>query len=212
MALRFTGDVWAVPEGTAVFAGEPLVEVTVPIAEAQLAETVLLNRVTFQAGVATKAARCALAVGGAQLVDFSFRRAQGVEAGLAVAHASAIAGFAATSNTEAARRYGLTAAGTMAHAWPGGRQAGLRGPGRAGGAGPQPAGGRWPSGRHGMGAKPGPGDLFAGHLDLAEHLDHQAACPAQRARVLHPQFVRPGRSGLVLVDEVAQLAGQRGGY
>jgi nicotinate phosphoribosyltransferase len=65
---------------------------------------------------------------------------QGVEAGLAVAHASAIAGFAATSNTEAARRYGLTAASTMAHAWPGGRQAGLRGPGRAGGAGPQPAG------------------------------------------------------------------------
>jgi nicotinate phosphoribosyltransferase len=118
--LRFTGDVRAVAEGTAVFAGEPLVEVTAPIAEAQLAETVLLNHVTFQTGIATKAARCALAAGGAQLVDFSFRRTQGIEAGLAVARASAIAGFTATSNTEAARRYGLTAAGTMAHSLCGG--------------------------------------------------------------------------------------------
>jgi nicotinate phosphoribosyltransferase len=115
--LRFTGDVWAVPEGTAVFAGEPLVEVTAPAAEAQLAETVLLNHVTVQTSIATKAARCVVAARGAQLVDFSFRRTQGVEAGLAAARASAIAGFVATSNTEAARRYGLTAAGTMAHSF-----------------------------------------------------------------------------------------------
>jgi len=115
--LRFTGDVWAVPEGTAVFAGEPLIEVTAPIAEAQLAETALLNHITFQTSIASKAARCVLAAGGAQLVDFSFRRTQGIEAGLAVARASAIAGFASTSNTEAARRYGLTAAGTMAHSY-----------------------------------------------------------------------------------------------
>ncbi|HTQ93533.1 MAG TPA: nicotinate phosphoribosyltransferase [Streptosporangiaceae bacterium] len=101
----------------AVFAGEPLVEVTAPIAEAQLAETVLLNHITFQTSIASKAARCALAARGAQLVDFSFRRTQGIEAGLAVARASAIAGFTATSNTEAARRYGLTAAGTMAHSY-----------------------------------------------------------------------------------------------
>jgi nicotinate phosphoribosyltransferase len=100
-----------VPEGTAVFATEPLLEVTAPIAEAQLAETVLLNHITFQTSVATKAARCVLAAGGAQLVDFAFRRTQGIGAGLAVARASAIAGFAATSNVEAARRYGLTAAG-----------------------------------------------------------------------------------------------------
>ena len=58
--LRFTGEVWAVPEGRVVFAGEPLLEVTAPIAEAQLAETVLLNHVTFQTSVATKAARCML--------------------------------------------------------------------------------------------------------------------------------------------------------
>jgi len=115
--LRFTGDVWAVPEGTAVLATEPLLEVTAPIAEAQLAETVLLNHITFQTSVATKAARCVLAAGGAQLVDFSFRRTQGIGAGLAVARASAIAGFSATSNVEAARRYGLAAAGTMAHSF-----------------------------------------------------------------------------------------------
>ncbi len=115
--LRFTGDVWAVPEGRVMFAGEPLLEVTAPIAEAQLAETALLNHMTFQTSVATKAARCVLAARGAQLVDFAFRRTQGIDAGLAVARASAIAGFAATSNVEAARRYGLTAAGTMAHSF-----------------------------------------------------------------------------------------------
>ena len=115
--LRFTGDMWAVPEGHVVFPGEPLLEVTAPVAEAQLAETVLLNHVTFQTAVATKAARCVLAAGGAQLVDFSFRRTQGIDAGFAVARASAIAGFSATSNVAAARRYGLTAAGTMAHSF-----------------------------------------------------------------------------------------------
>ena len=115
--LRFTGDVWAVPEGTTVFATEPLLEVTAPIAEAQLVETALLNHITFQTSIATKAARCVLAARGAQLVDFSFRRTQGIDAGLAVARASAIAGFTATSNVEAARRYDLTAAGTMAHSF-----------------------------------------------------------------------------------------------
>jgi len=115
--LRFTGDVQAVPEGRVVFAGEPLLEVTAPIAEAQLAETVLLNHVTFQTAVAAKAARCVLAAGGAQLVDFSFRRTQGIDASMAVARASAIAGFTATSNVAAARRYGLAAAGTMAHSF-----------------------------------------------------------------------------------------------
>jgi len=115
--LRFTGDVRAVPEGRVVFADEPLVEVTAPVAEAQLAETVLLNHLTFQTSVATKAARCVLAAAGADLVDFAFRRTQGTGAALSVARTSAIAGFASTSNVEAARRYGLTAAGTMAHSF-----------------------------------------------------------------------------------------------
>ena len=115
--LRFTGGVWAVPEGTPVFAGEPLLEVTAPIAEAQLAETAMLNHVTFQTSIATKAARCVLAAAGARLIDFSFRRTQGIKSGMAVARAAAIGGFAGTSNTEAARRYGLAASGTMAHSF-----------------------------------------------------------------------------------------------
>lgn len=115
--LRFTGDVWAVPEGRVVFADEPLLEVTAPVAEAQLVETVLLNHVTFQTSVASKAARCVLAAGRARLVDFAFRRTQGIESGVAVARAAAIAGFSATSDVEAARRHHLTAAGTMAHSF-----------------------------------------------------------------------------------------------
>ncbi len=116
-ALRFTGEVWAVPEGRAVLAGEPLLEVTAPPAEAQLVETILLNHVTFATAVASKAARCRIAADGRQLVDFSFRRTQAVEAAMTVARSSAIAGFAATSNVEAARRFGLHAAGTMAHSF-----------------------------------------------------------------------------------------------
>jgi nicotinate phosphoribosyltransferase len=116
-ALRFTGEVWAVPEGRVVLAGEPLIEVTAPPAEAQLVETILLNDVTFATVVASKAARCRIAADGRQLVDFSFRRTQGVDAAMTVARSSAIAGFVATSNVEAARRFGLQAAGTMAHSF-----------------------------------------------------------------------------------------------
>jgi nicotinate phosphoribosyltransferase len=83
-----------------------------------LVTDLLLNQVTFQTAVATKAARCRLAAGDAmELVDFSLRRTHGVDAGMAVARLSAMAGFAATSNVEAARRYGLPAAGTMADSY-----------------------------------------------------------------------------------------------
>lgn len=115
--LCFTGEVWAIPEGRVIYAGEPLLEVTAPIAEAQLVETVMLNHLTFQTSVASKAARCVLAADGADLIDFAFRRTQGIDAGMAVARATAVAGFSATSNVEAARRYGLPAAGTMAHSY-----------------------------------------------------------------------------------------------
>jgi nicotinate phosphoribosyltransferase len=115
--FRFTGDVWAVPEGRIVFAGEPLVEVIAPLAEAQLIETFLLNRITFETTIASKAARCVVAAAGRDVIDFSFRRTQGIEAGLDVARLSALVGFAGTSNVEAARRYGLTASGTMAHSY-----------------------------------------------------------------------------------------------
>ncbi len=115
--LRFTGDVWAIPEGRIAFAGEPLVEVTAPLPEAQLIETFLLNQVTFETTIASKAARCVIAAAGRDLVDFSFRRTQGIEAGLDVARLSAMVGFGATSNVEAARRFRLVAAGTMAHSY-----------------------------------------------------------------------------------------------
>jgi Nicotinate phosphoribosyltransferase (NAPRTase) N-terminal domain/Nicotinate phosphoribosyltransferase (NAPRTase) family len=115
--LGFTGEVWAVPEGRVVLAGEPLLEVTAPIAEAQLVETALLNEVTFQTAVASKAARCRQAADGADLVDFAFRRTQGVDAAMAVARATAMVGFVTTSNVAAARRFRLPAAGTMAHSF-----------------------------------------------------------------------------------------------
>ncbi len=115
--LRFTGDVWAIPEGRIALAGEPILEVTAPLPEAQLVETLFLNMVTFETTIASKAARCVIAAGGRDVVDFSFRRTQGIEAGIDVARLSSMVGFTATSNVEAARRYGLTAAGTMAHSY-----------------------------------------------------------------------------------------------
>lgn len=117
-SLRFTGDVWAVREGSIVFGDEPLLEVTAPLPEAQLVETVLLNKITFTTALASKAARCVIATQGRfELVDFGMRRTQGLEAALAAARASAIVGFGATSDVEAARRYGLVPSGTMAHSY-----------------------------------------------------------------------------------------------
>lgn len=115
--LRFSGDVWAVPEGRIISADEPLLEVTAPIAEAQLLETYLLNQLTFETTIASKAARCVIAAAGRDVVDFSFRRTQGPEAAMSVARVSAVVGFAGTSNVEAARRFGLQAVGTMAHSY-----------------------------------------------------------------------------------------------
>jgi nicotinate phosphoribosyltransferase len=116
-ALRFSGDVWAVPEGRVVYANEPLLELTAPIAVAQLVEPYLLNQITFQTTIASKAARCVIAADGRAVVDFALRRTQGLDAALAVARCSSIVGFAATSNVEAARRYGLRPTGTMAHSY-----------------------------------------------------------------------------------------------
>lgn len=116
-ALRFTGDVHAVPEGRVVLAGEPLLEVTAPLPEAQIVETFLLNQVTYQTALATKACRCTVAAGPIELVEFSLRRTHGTEAGMAMARLAAVAGFTGTSNVEAARRFGLRAVGTMAHSY-----------------------------------------------------------------------------------------------
>jgi nicotinate phosphoribosyltransferase len=115
--LRFRGEVSAVPEGTVLFANEPMVRVTAPIMQAQLVETRLINLLHYQTLVATKAARCVLAAQRVPVVDFGLRRAPGAEAGMLAARAAWIAGFDASSNMLAGMRFGIPLAGTMAHAY-----------------------------------------------------------------------------------------------
>ena len=115
--LRFTGDVHALPEGTPVFAEEPILEVTAPLPEAQLVETFLMNQIHFQTVVATKAARVVHAAKGRTVVDFGLRRAHGTDAGVKAVRAYCIAGLAATSNVLAGRLYGVPVSGTMAHSY-----------------------------------------------------------------------------------------------
>jgi nicotinate phosphoribosyltransferase len=111
----FTGDVFAVPEGTMMFPNEPLVQVVAPLAEAQWVETLILNQVHFQTVAATKAARVVAAAGGRAVVDFGSRRAHGADAALQVARASYLVGAAGTSLVLAGQRYGIPVFGTMAH-------------------------------------------------------------------------------------------------
>ncbi|MEE8446352.1 MAG: nicotinate phosphoribosyltransferase [Gemmatimonadota bacterium] len=115
--LRFTGDVHALPEGTPVFAEEPILEVTAPLPEAQLVETFLMNQIHFQTLVATKAARVVHAARGRTVVDFGLRRTHGTDAGVKAVRAYYIAGLAATSNVLAGRVYGVPVSGTMAHSY-----------------------------------------------------------------------------------------------
>jgi nicotinate phosphoribosyltransferase len=114
---RFTGDVWAVPEGTAVFANEPLLRVEAPLWQAQLVETYLLNTLNYQTLVATKAARLRDVAGAeATLLEFGTRRAFSPQGSLWAARAALAAGFDATSNVLAALKLGQKPSGTMAHA------------------------------------------------------------------------------------------------
>ena len=115
--LRFTGDVAAIPEGEIVFANEPLLRVTAPIIEAQIVETFLLNCITYQTMVASKAARVALACGKRTFVDFSPRRDHGADAALKAARAAYVGGASGTSNVLAGRAYGIPIRGTMAHSY-----------------------------------------------------------------------------------------------
>jgi nicotinate phosphoribosyltransferase len=117
LGLEFIGEVRAVPEGRAVLAGEPLLEVTAPLPQAQLVETFLLNQVSHQTAIASKAARCVLAAAGRPVVDFSLRRAHGPQAGFHAARLGAMTGFGGTSNVAAARAVGVPAIGTMAHSY-----------------------------------------------------------------------------------------------
>jgi len=116
-AVRFTGSVRAMQEGTVCFAEEPLLEVTAPLIEAQLVETALINEIQLQTMAASKAARCVTAAEGRGLVDFGLRRTHGLATGLKVARASYLAGFEATSNVLAGKEYGIPIAGTMAHSY-----------------------------------------------------------------------------------------------
>ncbi len=113
--LQFTGSVRALPEGRIFFASEPVLEVTAPMVEAQLVETLIINRLNFQSLQATKAARCVWAAKGRIISDFGARRAPGVDGALTMARSGFIAGFQSTSNVMAARRYNIPPAGTMAH-------------------------------------------------------------------------------------------------
>ncbi|HKY59394.1 MAG TPA: nicotinate phosphoribosyltransferase [Gemmatimonadota bacterium] len=116
-AFRFTGDIHAVPEGTPVFANEPILEVVAPIPQAQLVETFVMNQVHLQTVLASKAVRVVEAAGGRAVVDFGLRRMHGTDAGMKAARAFHVAGVVATSNVLAGRVYGLPVAGTMAHSY-----------------------------------------------------------------------------------------------
>ncbi len=115
--FKFTGEVWAAPEGTVAFPCEPLIRVTAPIIEAQLVETFLLNTVNLQTTIATKASRVVNAAKGKGVIEFGLRREHGVDAGMKVARCSYIAGCQGTSNVLAGLTYGIPVFGTMAHSF-----------------------------------------------------------------------------------------------
>lgn len=118
---RFSGQIMAFPEGSAVFPNEPLLTITAPLWEAQLIETMLLNGLNFQTLVATKAARCVLAAQSSQyggsVIEFGARRAQGPDGALSAARAAFVGGATGSSNVEAGKRFNMPVTGTHAHAW-----------------------------------------------------------------------------------------------
>lgn len=116
-SFRFTGDIYAVPEGTVVFPMEPLVKIIAPIMEAQLIETAILNIINHQSLIATKASRVCFAAKGETVMEFGLRRAQGPDAGVYGARAAVIGGCTGTSNVLAAKMFDIPALGTHAHSW-----------------------------------------------------------------------------------------------
>lgn len=115
--FRFTGDIWAMPEGTLVFPGEPVMRVTAPIIEAQILETYLLATLSYQTMIASKAARVVTAAEGRQVVEFGARRAHSSQASLFAARAAVIGGCQGTSNALAGLLFGIKTYGTQAHSW-----------------------------------------------------------------------------------------------
>jgi nicotinate phosphoribosyltransferase len=116
-SFSFEGDVYAVPEGTPVFANEPILEVVAPLPQAQILESFALNQITLQTVLASKAARVVTAGRGRPIIDFGLRRMQGTDAGLKAARAFFIAGVHGTSNVAAGQMYGIPVRGTMAHSY-----------------------------------------------------------------------------------------------
>ncbi len=116
-AFRFTGEVWAMREGTPFFPNEPILRVTAPLAQAQLLETTLLAIVNFQTSIASKAHRVVHAAAGRPVMEFGARRAHGLDAALFAARAAYLAGVSSTSYVEAGRQFGIPLTGTMAHSW-----------------------------------------------------------------------------------------------
>jgi len=114
---KFTGEVWAVPEGTIVFPDEPLIRITAPIIEAQIAETFILNTINLQTMIATKASRVVYAAQGKPVIEFGLRRTQGTDAGMKAARCSYLVGAEGTSNVLAGMKYGIPVFGTMAHSY-----------------------------------------------------------------------------------------------
>jgi nicotinate phosphoribosyltransferase len=115
--LQLTCDVDAIPEGTLVFANEPLIRLVGPIIQCQLLETALLNILNFQSLIATKAARVCRAANYDPVIEFGLRRSQGVDGGLTAARAAYIGGCAGTSNLQAGHQFGIPVSGTQAHSW-----------------------------------------------------------------------------------------------
>jgi len=115
--FRFSGEVWAMPEGTVFFPGEPVLRVTGPAIEAQIAETFLLAAINFETMIASKAARVVRAAGARPVIEFGSRRAHGMEAGALAARAAAIGGCQGTSNVAAGKQFGIPVYGTQAHSW-----------------------------------------------------------------------------------------------
>src|SRR5689334_19807747 len=115
--MKFTLDIDAIPEGTVVFANEPIVRVRGSLLAAQIVETALLNMVNFQTLVATKAARICQAARGEPVIEFGLRRAQGIDGGIAASRAAFVGGCAATSNVLAGKLFGIPVGGTHAHSW-----------------------------------------------------------------------------------------------
>lgn len=115
--FRFSGDIWAMDEGTIIFPNEPLLRVHAPVIEAAIIEGLILNVINFQSLIATKAARISLAAKQGPIMEFGLRRAQGNDGAMSASRAAYIGGATGTSNTLAAMRYKIPVMGTMAHSW-----------------------------------------------------------------------------------------------